>query len=100
MKRTRLWRHGGHHRIYTSKDEICEFAARWDPHAVHTLGARLARDEIINSLRSALHEEKRSWSALRACESENEFCDTHLLLLLMSGEQWKLYLNTRNRTKF
>ena len=88
----------------TSKDEICEFAARWDPHVVHTLRARLARDEIINSLRSALHEEKRSWSALRACES-NEFCDTHLLLLLLlllllSGEQWKLYLNTRNRTKF
>ena len=34
-----------------------EFAARWDPHVVHALSARFARDEIINSLRSALREE-------------------------------------------
>ena len=32
-------------------DERCEFAARYDPRAVH------ARDEIINALRSALREE-------------------------------------------
>ena len=25
---TTVWRHGGHHRIYTSKDESCEFSAR------------------------------------------------------------------------
>ena len=36
------------------KDESWEFAARYDPHAVHALHARFARDEIINSLRSAL----------------------------------------------
>ena len=27
-RQTTVWRHGGHHRIYTSKDESCEFAAR------------------------------------------------------------------------
>ena len=27
-RQTAVWRHGGHHRIYTSKDESCEFAAR------------------------------------------------------------------------
>ena len=53
-RQTTVWRHGGHHRMYTSKDESCEFAARLDPHAVHVLRARFARDEIINSLRSAL----------------------------------------------
>ena len=27
-RHTTVWRHGGHHRIYTSKDGSCEFAAR------------------------------------------------------------------------
>ena len=27
-RQTTVWRHGGHHRIYTSKDENCNFAAR------------------------------------------------------------------------
>ena len=35
-------------------DESCEFAARLDPHAVHVLPAGFARDEVINSFRSAL----------------------------------------------
>ena len=56
-RQTTVWLYGGHHRINASKDESCEFAARQDPRAVHTLRARFARDEIINSLRSALREE-------------------------------------------
>ena len=56
-RQTTVWLYGGHHRIHASKDESCEFAARQDPRAVHTLRARFARDEIINSLRSALREE-------------------------------------------
>ena len=27
-RQTTVWRHGAHHRIYTSKDESCEFSAR------------------------------------------------------------------------
>ena len=45
---TTVWRHSGHHRIYRSKDERCEFAARWDPRAVLALRAR--QDYKLTSL--------------------------------------------------
>ena len=40
-RQTTVWGHGGHHRIYTSIDRRCEFAARFDPRAVHALRAFL-----------------------------------------------------------
>ena len=47
-RQTTVWRHSGHHRIYRSKDERCEFAARWDPRAVLALRAR--QDYKLTSL--------------------------------------------------
>ena len=51
------WRTPSDIKMIRYKDENCDFAARLDPRVVHTLRARFARDEIINSLRSALREE-------------------------------------------
>ena len=49
--------------IGSNKDESCDFAAREDPRAVHTLRARFARDEIINSLREEfVLSKKEGWS--------------------------------------
>ena len=53
--------------INTSKDESWEFAACQDPHAVHALRMCIARDEIINSL----------CSALPPCFARNQFGLSH-----------------------
>ena len=59
--------------------------------------------KTIRGFYSNIITSKNALDQLCVLVNQNGFCDTHLLLLLLlllSGELWKLYLNARNRTKF